>query len=151
IGGKFVLFERRMSVDAAIYHIDWRKLPVGTGVAGGNGFCNWITNAGAATSDGAEFQARLLAVKGLQLDFGAGYTKAQLSADAPYLGAKKGARLPGSPKASTNLAAQYDFDIAGHRAFARADSFYTGKFYGDLLETPTLAAGDYVKIDARVG
>ena len=28
---------------------------------------------------------------------------------------------------------------------------YAGEFYGDLLESPGLKAGDYVKIDARAG
>jgi len=149
IGAKFALFERRIVVDTAVYHIKWDGLPINIIIPGG--VCGFNTNAGAATSDGVEFQASLFVVEGLRLDFGAGYTNAELSKDAPAPGAQEGARLPGSPKMSANLSAQYDFNIAGYKAFVRADSFYTGKFYGDLLETPVFAAGDYIKVDARAG
>jgi iron complex outermembrane receptor protein len=149
LGGKFTLFDRRMVVDTAVYHIKWDGLPVNTFAAACN--LTYTANAGGATSDGVEFQASFFVVEGLRLDFGGGYTKAELSQDAPVQGWHEGDRLPGSPKVSANLAAQYDFDVAGHKAFIRADSFYTGKFYGDLLETPALAAGDYIKVDARAG
>ncbi len=146
IGGKVAFMDRRVVLDTAIYHIKWDGLP--TSVRAST-LCAYTANAGTATSDGAELQARLLVTDGLRIDLGAGYTKAELAEAA--LGAPKGARLPGSPKVSANLAAQYTFDVAGRKAFIRADSFYTGKFYGDLLQTPGLAAGDYIKVDARAG
>lgn len=146
IGGKLTLFERRMVIDAAIYHIEWDGLPVTVRAP-----CSlaYTANVGAATSDGVEFQASLFLMDRLRLDFGGGYTKAELSKDVPSLLAQEGTRLPGSPQVSMNLAAQYDFDVAGHNAFLRADSLYVGEFYGDLLET--LKAGDYIKVDARAG
>jgi iron complex outermembrane recepter protein len=150
IGGKFTLFDHRMVLDTSIYHINWNGLPIRT-LAFTN--CGYTANVGAATSDGVEFQTSLLVMRGLRLDLGAGYTKAELSKDAPGLTppAFKGDRLPGSPKVSANLAVQYDFDVAGYAAFLRADSFYTGSFYGDLLQSPNDVAGDYTKIDARAG
>ncbi len=148
IGGKLALFDRRMVVDTAVYHIKWDGLPIRAIAACGLAY---VANVGAATSDGVELQASFAVTEGLRVDFGGGYTKAELSEDAPGLGAREGARLPGSPKVSANLAAQYDFDVAGYKAFVRADSFYTGKFYGDLLQTPAVAAGDYIKVDARAG
>ncbi len=151
IGGKFTLFDRRMAVDAAVYHIDWDGLPVNVRAPG----CiyGYFANAGAASSDGVEVQASVFVSQGLKVDFGAGYTSAELSTDVPgFAGSpRKGSRLPGSPKVSANLAAQYDFDVAGHKAFVRADSFYTGSFYGDFLQTPVMKAGDYIKVDARIG
>lgn len=151
IGGKLTLFDRRMLVDVAVYYIDWEGLPIRTIAPS----CNaaYTANVGGATSTGVEFQASLLVGGGLRLDFGAGYTNAELSEDAPGLAppAFEGDRLPGSPKVSANLSAQYDFDLAGYNAFVRADSFYTGEFYGDLRETSGLRAGDYIKIDARSG
>ncbi len=146
IGGKVTLFDRRLAIDAAVYHIDWTGLPILTTP---RLFCAYTANAGAATSDGAEFQASLHVAGGLRIDFGGSYTDAELS--RPGLGAPEGARLPGSPKVNANLGAQYEFTIAGHPAFVRADSFYTGEFYGNLLETPVTKAGDYIKVDARAG
>lgn len=148
IGGKFTLLDRRMVVDASVYHIVWDGLPI---LIRPSANCSYTANAGSASSDGVEFQASLFVVQGLRLDFGAGYTKAELSTDVPAQGWRKGARLPGSPKVNANLAAQYDFNVAAYKAFVRADSFYTDAFYGDLLETPGTKAGDYIKLDARAG
>lgn len=150
IGAKFVLFEHRMAIDTAIYHIDWQDLPVNAAVAGCGALGYYTSNAGGATSEGAEFEASVFVVEGVRLDFGAGYTKAELSKDASGLGVR-GDRLPGSPKVNANLAAQYDFNVVGHKAFVRADSFYVGKFYADLQQTPISEAGDYINIDARAG
>jgi iron complex outermembrane recepter protein len=153
VGGKFTLFDRRLSLDTSIYHIKWDGLPTRVN-APVTATCNglpYIANAGKATSDGAEFQASLRVAKGLRLDFGFGYMKAVLAEDAPALRVSKGARLPGSPKANANLSVQYDFLFGGRNAFVRADSFYTGKFYGDLLSSPLTEAGGYFKIDLRGG
>jgi outer membrane receptor protein involved in Fe transport len=156
IGAKWALFDGRMIVDAAVYHIEWDGLPVTTearALVPNNVDCRekiFATNLGAATSDGVEFQASLVVLEDLRLDFGAGYTKAELSEDAGLL-AQEGARLPASPQVSANLAAQYDFEVAGYKAFVRADSFYTGEFFSDLRELPGLSAGDYIKVDARAG
>ncbi len=150
VGAKFALFDRRVTIDTSIYHILWEGLPIRytAPIPGG---CTFIANVGKAKSDGVEVQGSLLVARGLRLDFGVGYTKAVLTEDAPALFVRAGARLPGSPRTTANLAAQYDFDVGGHQMFLRADSFYAGEFYGDLLETPNLRAGGYVKIDARIG
>ncbi len=153
IGGKFTFFDRRMTVDTAIYHIDWDGLPIRYGINVGTCLAGYTANVGAATSDGVEFQASVFVTRGLRIDFGGGYTKARLSKDAPALfpPAFDGDRLPGSPEVNANLAAQYDFKVAGYDTFVRADTLYTGKFYGDLQESLATRAGDYVKIDARAG
>jgi iron complex outermembrane recepter protein len=149
VGGKLTLFDKRLVIDTAMYHIKWDGLPINTIV----GTCpiRYTTNAGSAESDGIEFQASFFPAEGLRFDFGFGYTNAVLTSDLPALNARKGARLPGTPKYNGNFAAQYDFNIAGRRAFARADAMYTGEFYGDLLATPGTKAGGYSKIDARFG
>jgi iron complex outermembrane recepter protein len=149
LGGKFELLDGRMLVDAAIYHIEWDGLPVRTVAPS----CNrgYVANVGAATSQGAELHGTWSVMSGLKIDFGGGYTNAELSEDAPGLPAFAGDRLPGSPRVSANLAAQYEFDAGPYRAFVRADSFYVGSFFGDVQGTPLTRAGDYVKVDARAG
>lgn len=154
IGAKLSLFDRRLMIDTSVYYVEWQGLPIRT-LAGGTSCpaSSYTANVGAATSRGMDLQSSLFIAQGLRVDFGIGYTKAELSKDAPALAGspRKGARLPGSPKVNANLAAQYDFEVLGRKAFVRADSFYTGEFYGDLLQTPGLKAGEYIKIDARIG
>ncbi len=148
IGGKFTLFDRRLMIDTAVYHIDWTGMPANVLV----GSCplTFQANAGEATSDGAELQITAWLRDGLKIDIGGGYTKAELTQDVPLQGWRSGDRLPGSPRFSANLAAQYDFNVAGYGAFIRADSFYVGRFYGDFRQTAP-GVGDYVKVDARAG
>jgi outer membrane receptor protein involved in Fe transport len=93
-------------------------------------------------------QASYFVTPAVRVDLGGSRTDAKLSRDAPALGARDGTRLPGSPKANANLGLQYEFSIAGHEAFVRADSIYVGPFYGDILSNPQTKAGDYVKVDA---
>jgi iron complex outermembrane recepter protein len=149
VGSKVTLFDRRMSLDASAYHIKWDGLPTRT-IVPACGFA-YTANVGEATSDGVELQARISVVDGLTVDVGGSYNEAELSKAAPALNAPKGAPLPGSPKMSANLAAQYDFQAAGYDAFVRADSLYVGEFYGDLPESPGTLSGDYIKVDARAG
>lgn len=148
LGAKLSVLDRRLVLDGAVYHIRWSGLPIRTVTAGN---CGFTSNAGSATSNGVELQASLFLSPGVRIEIGTGYTKAELSEDAPAQGWQDGDRLPGSPRINANLAAQYEFQVAGHKAFVRADSFYTGKFYGDLQQSANVSAGDYVKIDARAG
>jgi iron complex outermembrane recepter protein len=151
-GARFSFLDRRMTIDAAVFHIDWDGLPIRTITPGTCGRA-YTANVGAATSEGVELQTSLLVAQGLRIDLGAGYTHAELAQDAPGItgSPRAGARLPGSPDWNANVAAEYEFEVAGYKSFARVDSFYTGAFYGDLLRTPGLKAGNYVKTDARVG
>jgi iron complex outermembrane recepter protein len=110
----------------------------------------YTDNAGAARSEGAEVQANFQLTRAFRIDVGGSAVRAELTEDA--LGfvppAFEGDRLPGSPKINANLGLQYEFDIAGHNAFVRADSIYVGPFYGNLQQSANLRAGDYVKVDA---
>lgn len=152
IGGKFELLDRRVSLDAALYYIDWTGLPMRVRAPG----CarSFTTNIGEAVSKGAEVQVGWLPTPGLRLDFGGSYTSAELTQNVPQLNpipAFDGDRLPGSPKFSANFSAQYETTIAGYESFFRADSMYVGEFYGDLQQSPGLRAGGYAKVDARAG
>jgi outer membrane receptor protein involved in Fe transport len=147
VGGKFAFMDRRVIIDSAVYYIKWKGLPISALASACN--LGYTANVGGATSRGIELQASVLAREGVRIDIGAGYTDPELS--KPGLGAPQGARLPGSPKFNANLSAQYDFNVYGYESFVRADSMYSGAFYGDLLQTPSLEAGNYVKVDARAG
>jgi outer membrane receptor protein involved in Fe transport len=148
VGAKFRTSDRRLGIDLSIYHIDWKGLPIRTVIGAA---CGFTANAGAATSDGVEAHMSFRAFDGLLLEGSFGYAHAVLSEDAPGLGAFRGARLPASPKVNASLSAQYDFLLGRRTSFIRLDSLYIGKYYADILETPSLASGDYVKFDLSAG
>ncbi len=152
IGGKFAVLDRRLTVDAAVFRMEWSDIPVTVwpNVAGGC-IAGYLTNAGAATSEGAELQASFRATPSLQIDIGGSYLDARLSKDVPAQGFLAGDRLPAAPKVNANLGLQQDFDLGGHPAFVRADAIYVGTFYGDVRGprlAPDIDAGGYVKLDA---
>lgn len=148
-GAKLDLLQSRLRVDADVFRMNWYGLPVSV-IAGsattGCGFV-YVTNAGAARSDGVELQANLRIAGAVRVEFGGSFTDAKLTADVPVQHFRAGQRLPGSPKADANAGVELDFGMAGHKAFVRADSVYVGPFWGDIPESPTLKAGNYVKLD----
>lgn len=153
LGGKFEFLDRRVSLDASVYYIEWTGVPMRLRAPAP---CarSFTTNVGDAVSKGAEVQVGWALSRGLRLDFGASYTNAELVEDAPQLTpipAFAGDRLPGSPRFSANFSAQYETTLGGYETFFRADSLYAGEFYGDLQQSSTLEAGDYAKLDVRAG
>ncbi len=150
IGGKLSALDRRLTIDAALFRMEWQGIPVSVGHPGCSS--TYLANAGEARSEGVELQANFQLTEAVRVDVGGSWIKAELTKDVPVQGFVAGMRLPGSPKSSANLGLQYAFGIAGHAAFVRADAIYVGSFYGDVLQTPSTESGGYVKLDttARV-
>ncbi len=151
LGAKFAAFGRRLTVDAAVFRMDWTGLPVSQLIRSpALPLCltGFSVNAGEARSEGFELQASFQATEALRADIGGSYVHARLTRDVPAQGFRAGARLPGTPKTNANIGLQYGFNIGGHEAYVRADAIYIGSFFGDLLESPVTEAGDYVKVDA---
>jgi outer membrane receptor protein involved in Fe transport len=149
VGGKFAFLGRRVTTSAAAFIMDWEGVPFRTAAPAPPEGCGltYNANAGKARTKGVEFQSSADLTDALRVDFGASYINAKLTQDAPAIGAFAGDRLPGSPKFNGNLGVEYRFFLRGHRASVRADSIYVGKFYGDVYQSPSTKAGDYVKID----
>lgn len=148
-GAKVSLFGRRLGIDAAVFRMDWSELPVsviGGSATSGCGF-TYIANAGKARSEGVELQMNLRVTPNVRLDVGGSYINARLTQNVPVQNFRAGDRLPGTPKWNGNLGLEYEFKLGGHEAYLRTDAIYVGEFYGDILRSPTLKAGDYVKID----
>jgi outer membrane receptor protein involved in Fe transport len=150
IGGKFALLDNRLTIDTAIFRLDWSDIPVTVhaGVQPASCGLTYVTNAGSARSEGIELQARYQLSQRVRIDFGGSRIRAKLTEDVPAQGFSTGDRLPGSPKVNANLGIEYGFSVGDYPLSIRADSIYVGSFYGDILATPNLEAGDYVKVDA---
>ena len=150
LGSKFSFLDNQLTVNAAIYHIDWEGIPVHISPVSGNG-CPAGTdlNAGKARSQGLEIETNYRMSEQLRLYFGVGYNDAELSEDAPGLGLK-GDRLPLNPRFNTNIGLDYTFDLGGHEGFIHANYAYVGGYHSDLAESST-EAGDYSKLNLRVG
>jgi outer membrane receptor protein involved in Fe transport len=150
LGSKLTLLDRRLTIAADIFHIDWSGVPFSIRAPLAPTGCGLVynANAGGAESEGVEVQANFFVTRAFRVDVGGSSVRAKLTENAPGVGGFDGDRLPGSPKVNGNLALQYEFNIGGHPAFVRADSTYVGTFFGNLQESVLTEAGGYVKLDA---
>jgi iron complex outermembrane recepter protein len=145
VGGKFTFLDQRISLDAAIYHMEWTDIPVQ--ILPPCGFA-YTTNAGVGESEGIEFQANFQVTDAFLVNLGASRINAELTEDVPAQGFSAGDPLPGTPETTANLALQYSFDIGNNPTYLRADTIYVDSFFGDIAQSPNQKAGDYVKVNA---
>jgi outer membrane receptor protein involved in Fe transport len=130
LGFKGETSDRRFSLDAAIYHIDWSNIQLLTVI---NNF-GVNTNGGSANVDGAEFTATLRPIRGLNASINGAYTNARLAEDAPALvGGRKGDHLPWTPKLSLAANADYSWSLGGEtEAFVGASVRHLSKQTADF-------------------
>ncbi len=150
LGYKTSFANDRVSLNAALYRINWEGIPVNVLLA-----CEYSTkvNAGKATSEGIEMESQVRLSDQLRLNLGVSYGEATLVADAtsslgPY--AVKGADLPGSSDFTLSSGLEYSFTVAGYEAFAQVDYAYVSEYYNNLGEIGD-AAGDYHQIHLKSG
>ncbi len=145
VGSKLALGGRRVTLEGALFRMDWQDIPVHQFLP-----CGWnhYFNAGSARSEGIELQTSIRLTEALRADIGGSYIKAELTEDVPAQGYHAGDRLPGAPKLNGAVGLQYEFNLLGRMAFVRGDAIYVGPFYNDVIQNPDGRAGDYVKVNA---
>ena len=128
LGVKSRLLDRRLSIDADIFYIDWSKIQL-TGLTP-LGF-TYTFNGGKAKSEGAELSVEFKPIAGLTLSVAAAYIDAVLvnDAGAGFPGVS-GNWLPFSSRYSADIAAEERFSLTGAiQGFIGADTAYVGKRY----------------------
>lgn len=149
IGFKTSIADDRVTINGALYHINWDGIPVTIIPPCG---IRTPLNAGESKSQGVELEARILLTDNLIWDLGGSYVEAQLTEDIPFVtgfGAD-GDDLLGSPDFNFNTALEYRFSIAGMDAFARGDYAYVGEYFHNFNETGP-ASGDYHQVNLKAG
>ena len=139
VGIRSDLFDKRFSIDMAVFYIDWKDIQIlglvqtSTGPIGING------NSGSATSKGVEWNFQWRPISGLAVGLLGSYTNAYLTSDAPGLGAFSGEKLPYVPNVSATLNVDYNWHAFGSfNAFAGGSETYTGTRYSDFSPSPTI-------------
>jgi outer membrane receptor protein involved in Fe transport len=142
-----------LSLDVAIYHIDWKNIQLFEVVDafGVNG------NGGTARSQGIEWQFGYVPVHGLKIQWTGAYTDAKLTSPAPALNANSGDPLPYAPKWSTALDGEYDWTlIQDTQGFVGATWSYVGSRSSDFASSAATPPGQmvlpsYNTTDVRLG
>jgi len=125
VGFKGSFLDNRVTINAAVYYIDWTNLQVSDQFFNPDvgDFINYISNAGGAESKGFEFELFAEPIDGLSLTAGIAYTDATLTEDAPVIDGLKGDRLGDIPDWTVALDAQYDFPVTNN-----LDAFVGGSY-----------------------
>lgn len=165
LGTKLRLLDNRLQVNTSVFRIDWANVQVSIPTTG----CGqtYVTNAGAARSQGFDVQAQALVLHGLTVEATAGYDDATYTADAfgptPKIAGvaatkvvNKGDALP-VPVWTASLGARWDFVVLEHNLYARADYEFTGPYlrgFGAGVNSyapDVIQAGDTRIVNARLG
>jgi len=151
LGFKSILLDRRMTLDADVFYINWSQIQL-TSTAGGFSF---LGNGGKAKSQGLEASWKYTPVSGLVVSANASYTDAELAADTPTdLFGYNGDRLPWVPKWDATVALDYDFPLGGGWSGSAGASYnYVGERETDFLPVPgpRLTVPGYHGIDLHAG
>jgi outer membrane receptor protein involved in Fe transport len=119
LGGKSRWLDRRLTVNGAIYYIDWTA--VQQQIVLGCGF-NITANFGKATSKGGELEVSYVPVDGLTFTASGSYTDATLGNAIPGSDARKGDRLTDVPRWTAAISGEYERTVFGNTSgFARID------------------------------
>ncbi len=149
LGYKASFVDSRISVNAALYHINWEGLPVSVNLAV-TGCGSYKVNAGESISEGFELESRLHLTDNLRLDVGASYNEAKLKGNSSI--GNDGDELPGSADINYRAGLEYAFDLSGHDAFARIDYAYVGEYDTYINQPDSIpSSGDYTQIHLKAG
>ena len=152
VGVKSELFNRKVSIDATAFDIDWSKIQLLT-VVGGFGV---NINGGSARSRGFELSASWRPVTGLVLAYNASYIDAYLTQDAPaVVGGFRGDRLPYTADYQSTVSADYERPLSGTVTGTAGLSWrYTGPRVGAFDPSPAFGQrrlGAFSQLDVHAG
>ncbi|HYG34853.1 MAG TPA: TonB-dependent receptor, partial [Clostridia bacterium] len=158
IGAKTTWFDNRLSVNLALFYINWEDLQLNLPTGAPGQF--YIANAGSADSKGVELELVVRPLAGWEVFGGIGYT------DARFLGGATaghtdpfgtdsivdvgGRHLIYTPEFTANGGMQYTWQVSQHAAlYARAEVVAYGRYYYNPLNTAY--QDSYTLANFRVG
>jgi outer membrane receptor protein involved in Fe transport len=150
LGYKADLLDRTLSLEAALYDIEWRDVQQPTR-SGGFVF---VTNAGAARVKGGELTLAWKPSKEWRFTANGAAIDARLTEDAAGLDAKAGTRLPQTPRFSATLGVTRNFSIGDRPAYFGVSARYTGKRdagYRGSATIPSIVMPAFTVVDLQAG
>jgi outer membrane receptor protein involved in Fe transport len=150
LGTKTRWLDHRVTLNAAIYQINWTSLQQQSRFACGYTF---LVNAGGARSRGGELELTALPFDHLQITAGFGYEHAVITASSPTLEEPVGAPVQQVAPWTASLSAQYTFHLAGEwNGVFRADGNYVDhSFSANENPAQPLLRKSYNLVNLRLG
>lgn len=161
LGTKLTLADKRLRIDAAVYHIDWSNIQVRAVDA--TGAFPFTTNAGSASVDGIEADINALVARGVTIAAGGSYQNAKLTSDQPgptprpgNLGLD-GDRIPNVPRFSGSINLDVDrplsssFNYLIHADVSYHDSSHTTLAANTTRDPFDVRLQSYALVNLRLG
>jgi iron complex outermembrane recepter protein len=149
VGSKNTLWDGRLQTRLSAYRIDWSNIQQNVLLP-----CTFsITeNAGKATSTGAEFEADIAPIRGLNLSLSAGFDNAKIT-EVPdgATGFVVGQPLNGVPKWTASLLGEYSVPMSFGTGFVRTQYSFTGRSISFANDPAGRVRGAYNLVDLHVG
>jgi outer membrane receptor protein involved in Fe transport len=148
-GFKSDLFDRRLSIDAAVYHLDWDNIIV---TFSQGGFSAKTNVPGGARINGLELSATARPFEGFTASASFAYQDAKLREANTNLRAAKGERLPSVPKTTASFSADYTIPGPDWAPTLGATLKYIGarnSSFDASTSIPQYRLPSYTTIDAR--
>jgi iron complex outermembrane receptor protein len=156
-------FAQRVTLNAAVYHIDWSDLQSQVFMAALKNpsvpvsSCTFETifNVGDATIQGLELELTARVTDRLRLDASLALTEPEYDSSYPQIGIIEGETMEGTPDLQSFLGLQYDFNVFQRRAFARVDWTHVGDIEPRgtdfIVQAQPYPIGNFDTLNARVG
>jgi len=141
VGGKSSWLDGRLTVDGALYYIDWKNIQVvastpANAVAPTPPNVPYLGNIGSAVSKGAELEIQARPTEALMFSLSGAYTDATYTASNAQIGITNGERIPTVPRFSGSAAVDYHWPItAAINGFAHFDVRYESDKPNGLAST----------------
>lgn len=150
-GAKTSWLDRRLTVNASVYRVDWKSPQVTAQLACG---FNVFVNAGGLRVYGAELETSVRPIDGLTLTAGGAYTDSKLTSDLPFVNGREGDHAPYTPRWTFNTSADYRQSLSDQlEAFAFVNYQHTGERNQNFnpIAPGNIVLPAYGSLNARIG
>jgi outer membrane receptor protein involved in Fe transport len=155
LGTKNLLLDNRLSVNAAVYYIDWTNQQLTTTFffpTGGTQ--SYITNAGKSEVKGFELELQAAVTENFSAGLTYAYTDAEfvelVDTEAGQLfgdTSLEGYKLPGVPENEASIFGKLSFDVGAiGRGYVRVDVAYTDKKYDQVFNLAHTGSQELVNV-----
>lgn len=150
IGAKGKLADGLLTLDMALYQIDWKNIQLQTTI---NGVAT-LSNGGNARSKGIDFGLILRPAQGLQFQAVGNINETEFTSVLPAIvalnpRAAPGSRIPGVPESSLSLSASYNWNFGSSDLKGSFAAGYT--FRNSQLDSTGLSSGKLNEFNLRAG
>lgn len=144
IGAKGAVFDKKVHFSTAVYQIDWTGVQVPVRIPSG---CGYTANGATARSRGIEFESTSYLTDALTLSLNFSYTDSKFTQDVPALDVTAGENMTMVPKYNLFAALQYEYNIFGKEAFARANVSGYGDYKSNFKDRTEDISDAYMIVD----